>query len=139
MRDAAFKIQMSRRLSNRKLWTIFAKIEELQTYRDPETGKMEGYQGIPTNYGCVCFHPLFDEENLEAYYPAFASEKEIGEIEKKKADPEFNLFHYLVNKGFVYDGGRLPDLPGFVQGYYVQVSLSMIGFAQEYAGDLMRR
>lgn len=136
VREVAFKIQMSRRLSKRTLWSIFAKIEELQTYRDPETGKMEGYHGIPTNYGSICFHPLFDVENLEAYYPFFTSEEELGEIEKKKADPTFNLFNYLVDDGFIYDGGPLPDILGFIQGYNVQVSLSMIGFAQEYAGDL---
>ncbi len=59
VRGTKYKIKMSWKLLKKRLREIFKEIDEIQTYVDPETGKITGYQGMPTNYGSVCFHPFF--------------------------------------------------------------------------------
>jgi hypothetical protein len=138
MKNIPFKIHMNRRLFSKKLNTLFPQFDALQTYRDPETGNLQGYQGIPTNYGAVCFHAIFDEDNLESYYLPYLTDKEHQELDEKKAtDRHFPVFQYLVMKELIYDGGPIPiNHPEFIILYYVQVSLTIIDLSLQCSGNI---
>jgi hypothetical protein len=141
MNKTPFKITMNRRLFTKKLRELFPQFDELQTYRDPETNKLQGYQGIPTNYGSVCFHALFDEEHLESYYPPYLTEDEQQEIDEiQKANPvdsHVKVLNYLKLKGLIHNGGPIPiNHPEFITRYYVQVSLSMIDLSIHCSGNI---
>lgn len=137
-----YKIKMSRKLLKKQLREIFKEIDEIQTYVDPETGKITGYQGIPTNYGSVCFHPFFNEEKLSRYCKDYITEEEQEEVEEKmKTDELFDIVHYLTGKGLLFGEGEVKfpivcDHPDVISGVHVQISLSMLGFWIEYTSNL---